>query len=111
MSPRSSLQATWTEQPLKPLNSFPTSQPQGLVCDQLKAEDIVVLHVAPLVSWTSYIVLVTVKSRPQMLAVQVRRRTGPSGCSSAVPPLSDRLRVTFRPDIQFLYALSCQKLA
>mmetsp|Transcript_30503 Transcript_30503/g.78910 ORF Transcript_30503/g.78910 Transcript_30503/m.78910 type:complete len:223 (-) Transcript_30503:67-735(-) len=37
--------------------------------DMLKGKDIVVLHVAPLVSWTSYMVLVSTFSRPQMQAV------------------------------------------
>jgi ribosomal silencing factor RsfS len=32
----------------------------------------VALHVAPLVSWTSYMVITTVTSRPQLLAVQYR---------------------------------------
>lgn len=34
-----------------------------------KAEDVTVLHVAPLVYWCSYMVMATVKSRPQMQAV------------------------------------------
>ena len=34
-----------------------------------KAEDISVLHVAPLVYWCSYMVVLTIKSRPQLQAV------------------------------------------
>lgn len=42
------------------------------VADDTKCQDIVVLHVEPLVSWTSYMVIVTVYSRPQLLAVLAR---------------------------------------
>lgn len=34
-----------------------------------KAEDVTVLHVAPVVYWCSYMVFATIKSRPQMQAV------------------------------------------
>mmetsp|Transcript_37127 Transcript_37127/g.104799 ORF Transcript_37127/g.104799 Transcript_37127/m.104799 type:complete len:219 (-) Transcript_37127:193-849(-) len=37
--------------------------------DMLKGKDIMVLHVEPIASWTSYMVLVTVFSRPQMQAM------------------------------------------
>ena len=48
------------------------SRPQAAVVDQLKCEDVTVLHVEPIVSWTSYVVLATVRSRPQLLAAQYR---------------------------------------
>lgn len=38
----------------------------------VKGEEISVLHVAPLVYWTSYLLLVTVNSRPQLQAVIAR---------------------------------------
>ena len=38
----------------------------------VKASDVAVLHVAPLVYWTSYMVLATVTSRPQLSAVLAR---------------------------------------
>ena len=40
----------------------------GVAADT-KAGDVAVLHVAPLVYWTSYMVLVTIFSRPQLQAV------------------------------------------
>ena len=40
-----------------------------------KAEDVTVLHVAPVVYWTSYMVMATIKSRPQMQAVVAKDRT------------------------------------
>lgn len=51
--------------------------PGGLACaiamaeiaNDTKGEDITVLHVAPLVSWTSYMVFVTVFSKPQLEAI------------------------------------------
>lgn len=39
------------------------------VCWETKGEDLMVLHVAPLVYWTRYMVLVTVFSRPQLNAI------------------------------------------
>lgn len=36
------------------------------VADDTKAKDIMLLHVEPLSSWTSYMLLVTVSSRPQL---------------------------------------------
>ena len=39
------------------------------VASDTKAGDVAVLHVAPLVYWTSYMVLATVYSRPQLQAV------------------------------------------
>lgn len=36
---------------------------------ETKGEDILLLHVAPLVSWTSYMLIVTVFSRPQLNAI------------------------------------------
>lgn len=36
---------------------------------ETKAEDIRVLHVAPLVYWCSYMVILNIKSRPQLQAV------------------------------------------
>lgn len=36
------------------------------VADDTKARDIMLLHVEPLSSWTSYMLLVTVSSRPQL---------------------------------------------
>lgn len=42
------------------------------VADDTKCQDIVVLHVEPVITWTSYMVLVTVYSRPQLLAVLAR---------------------------------------
>lgn len=39
------------------------------IADDTKAEDLTVLHVEPLVSWCSYMVLCTVMSKPQLLAV------------------------------------------
>jgi ribosomal silencing factor RsfS len=42
------------------------------VADDTKAQDVLVLHVAPLVSWCSYMVFSTVVSKPQLLAVMAR---------------------------------------
>ncbi|KAK9917473.1 hypothetical protein WJX75_004731 [Coccomyxa subellipsoidea] len=42
------------------------------IANDVKGEEISVLHVAPLVYWTSYLVLVTVNSRPQLQAVIAR---------------------------------------
>lgn len=42
------------------------------IADETKCADVVVLHVAPLVSWTSYMLFCTVMSRPQLLAVLTR---------------------------------------
>lgn len=39
------------------------------VCWETKGEDVMVLHVAPLVFWTRYMILVTVFSRPQLGAM------------------------------------------
>lgn len=39
------------------------------IAHETKGSDIVVLHVAPLIYWTSYMVIVTVFSRPQLGAV------------------------------------------
>ena len=41
----------------------------GKVCWETKGEDLIVLHVAPLVYWTRYMVIVTVFSRPQLNAM------------------------------------------
>jgi len=49
------------------------------VADATKALDISVLHVAPLVSWTSYMVICTVQSRPQLLAVLARMEDTAAG--------------------------------
>jgi ribosome-associated protein len=57
-----------------------------------KAADVMVLDVAPLVSWTSYLVIASVNSRPQLMAVLARceqkalevgveRRNNPTGRS------------------------------
>jgi len=40
--------------------------------DLTKCQDISVLHVSPLISWTSYMVFATVFSRPQLLAALAR---------------------------------------
>jgi len=42
------------------------------VLDETKCQDIVVLDVAPLVSWTSYMIFCTVFSKPQLLAALAR---------------------------------------
>ncbi|BDA50417.1 probable ribosomal silencing factor RsfS at C-terminar half [Coccomyxa sp. Obi] len=42
------------------------------IANDVKGEEISVLHVAPLVYWTSYLLLVTVNSRPQLQAVIAR---------------------------------------
>lgn len=39
------------------------------IADDTKGQDIMLLHVEPLSSWTSYMLLVTVTSRPQLNAV------------------------------------------
>jgi len=44
------------------------------VADGVKAEDILVLHVEHVCSWTRYFVLVTARSRPQMDALMVKMR-------------------------------------
>ena len=49
------------------------------VADDTKAQDVSVLHVAPLVSWTSYFVVATVVSRPQLLAVLARMEAEAEG--------------------------------
>jgi len=41
----------------------------GKVCWETKGEDLMVLHVAPLVYWTRYMVIATVFSRPQLNAM------------------------------------------
>lgn len=46
-----------------------------------KAGDVTVLHVAPLVYWTSYLVLATVYSRPQLSAVLAKAEA-----AAAAPP-------------------------
>ena len=62
------------------------------VASATKAADVMVLDVAPLVSWTSYLVIASVASRPQLMAVLARceraataagyeRRNTPSGRS------------------------------
>ena len=47
--------------------SFATAMAK--VADDTKAKDLMLLHVEPLSSWTSYMLLVTVSSRPQLTAV------------------------------------------
>ncbi|KXZ53462.1 hypothetical protein GPECTOR_7g912 [Gonium pectorale] len=42
------------------------------VADEVKCSDIVVLDVAPVVSWTSFLVVATVFSKPQLLAALAR---------------------------------------
>lgn len=42
------------------------------MADDTKCQDIVVLHVAPLVSWTSYMVICSVFARPQLFALLAR---------------------------------------
>ncbi|GFR40861.1 hypothetical protein Agub_g1511 [Astrephomene gubernaculifera] len=42
------------------------------VADEVKCSDIVVLDVAPVVSWTSFLVIATVFSKPQLLAALAR---------------------------------------
>jgi ribosome-associated protein len=42
------------------------------VCWETKGEDVLALHVAPLVYWTRYMVLATVFSRPQLGAILAR---------------------------------------
>eukprot|EP00877_Chromochloris_zofingiensis_P007496 jgi/Chrzof1/29/Cz01g00300.t1 len=42
------------------------------VADDTKAQDLLVLHVEPVISWTSYMLICTVLSRPQLLAVMGR---------------------------------------
>lgn len=62
------------------------------VASDTKASDVMVLDVAPLVSWTSYLVIASVNSRPQLMAVLARceqkaaavgveRRNNPTGRS------------------------------
>jgi ribosome silencing factor RsfS/YbeB/iojap len=42
------------------------------VASDTKVQDLVVLHVEPLISWTSYMVICTVFSKPQLMAVLAR---------------------------------------
>eukprot|EP00199_Chlamydomonas_sp_CCMP681_P003024 CAMPEP_0119107582 /NCGR_PEP_ID=MMETSP1180-20130426/11353_1 /TAXON_ID=3052 ORGANISM="Chlamydomonas cf sp, Strain CCMP681" /NCGR_SAMPLE_ID=MMETSP1180 /ASSEMBLY_ACC=CAM_ASM_000741 /LENGTH=166 /DNA_ID=CAMNT_0007093091 /DNA_START=186 /DNA_END=686 /DNA_ORIENTATION=+ len=42
------------------------------VMDETKAQDVRALHVAPLISWTSYMVMGSVLSKPQLLACMGR---------------------------------------
>ena len=42
------------------------------IADETKCEDVSLLHVAPLVSWTSYMLFVSVYSKPQLLACIAR---------------------------------------
>ena len=42
------------------------------VGDDTKGKDIMLLHVEPLSSWTSYMLLITVSSKPQLNAVLAR---------------------------------------
>ena len=49
------------------------------VAADTKASDVVVLHVAPLVYWTSYMVLCTVYSRPQLGAVLAKSEQAAAG--------------------------------
>lgn len=54
----------------------PSSAPSPLppqIAWETKAEDVLVLHVAPVVYWTRYMLLATVFSRPQLNAILVRR--------------------------------------
>ena len=39
------------------------------IADNTKGKDIMLLHVEPLTSWTSYMLLITVGSKPQLNAV------------------------------------------
>ncbi|GBF95408.1 hypothetical protein Rsub_08370 [Raphidocelis subcapitata] len=52
--------------------SEPFAVAMAKVADDTKVQDLVVLNVAPLVSWTSYFVICTVISKPQLLAVMAR---------------------------------------
>ena len=49
------------------------------VAADTKASDVVVLHVAPLVYWTSFMVLCTVYSRPQLGAVLAKAENAAAG--------------------------------
>ena len=49
------------------------------VAADIKASDVVVLHVAPLVYWTSFMVLCTVYSRPQLGAVLAKAESAAAG--------------------------------
>lgn len=42
------------------------------VADETKCQDLVVLDVAPVVSWTSFLVIATVASKPQLMATLAR---------------------------------------
>lgn len=42
------------------------------VADETKCQDIIVLDVAPVVSWTSFLVICTVMSKPQLMAALAR---------------------------------------
>lgn len=44
----------------------------AMVAEDVKAKDITLLHVAPLVSWTNYMLFLTVISKPQLLACMAR---------------------------------------
>jgi len=57
-----------------------------------KAGDVTVLHVAPLVYWTSYLVLATVYSRPQLSAVLAKAEA-----AAAAPPHSRDLSGSANP--------------
>lgn len=50
--------------------AFATAMAQ--IADDTKGQDLMLLHVEPLSSWTSYMLLVTVSSRPQLNAVLAR---------------------------------------
>lgn len=60
---------------------------------ETKAEDILVLHVAPVVYWTRYMLIATVFSRPQLnaiLAKMVREAEQAHGRTLSVNPTANR---------------------
>ena len=50
-------------------DSLAFAEAMAQIADDTKGQDIMLLHVEPLSSWTSYMLLVTVASRPQLNAV------------------------------------------
>lgn len=76
----------------------------ALVADETKCTDVVCLHVAPLISWTSYMVIATVMSKPQVRKAVFSSALDPCLLllslvlsSLHLPPINGRLRVTATP--------------
>ena len=60
---------------------------------ETKAESLRVLHVAPLVSWCSYMVILNIKSKPQLQAIIAKmERVAEEEFGRTISPMADRSR-------------------